>query len=252
MSNGLYRIGGPAPRKGAGNCFTCQAKDRAEWCTLEPDDLKILNTSKVCNIYEPGQVVFYEGAPCLGIYCIESGSLALKKSDGGGGSVVVGIFGAGQTLGYTAYFSDRPHTACAEALERTQVCFVERTAIRTLLSRNPALGIKFLNKFADRLAASEEERVRALTLPLRARLAHLLLVFKDRSSTVDDEGTITIELPLSRRDIAAMVGARPESLSRVLRDLENDGVATFGRREAVIPDLDLLIDEVEGAEAMSP
>lgn len=244
MSNGLYRIGGPAPRKQA-NCFTCQSRDRSEWCVLDGEDLKILNQHKVCNVYEPGQVVFYEGAPCLGIYCIEGGSIALKKTDGNGGAVVVGIRGEGATLGYTAYFAGREHTSSAEALERTQICFVEKTAVRTLLERNPSLGFRFLNRVSEQLADSEDERVRALTLPLRARLAHLLLVFKDRSSTVDDEGTLTIELPLSRRDIAAMVGARPESLSRVLRDLENDGVATFDRRQAVVPDLDLLIDEVE-------
>ena len=244
MGNGLYRIGGSAARRQA-NCFTCQSRERSEWCVLEPEDLKVLNQHKVCNVFEPGQVVFYEGSPCLGIHCIEAGSVALKKSDGNGGAVVVGIFGEGQTLGYTAFFSGREHTASAEALERTQVCFIERAGVRTLLDRNPSLGLRFLNRVSERLVDSEVERVRALTLPLRARLAHLLLIFKDRSSTVDDDGTLTIELPLSRRDIAAMVGARPESLSRVLRDLENDGVARFDRRHAVVPDLDLLIDEVE-------
>lgn len=212
---------------------------------LEPEDLKILNQHKVCNVYEPGQVIYYEGSPCLGIHCIEGGSVALKKTDGNGGAVVVGIFGEGQTLGYTAFFAGREHTASAEALERTQVCFIEKAGVRTLLDRNPTLGLRFLNRVSERLVDSETERVRALTLPLRARLAHLLLIFKDRNSTVDDDGTLTIELPLSRRDIAAMVGARPESLSRVLRDLENDGVARFDRRHAVVPDLDLLIDEVE-------
>lgn len=244
MSRDIYRIGAGPARKGS-NCFACQARDRSEWCVLGDDDLKILNHHKVCNVYEPGQVVFYEGNPSLGLHCVESGAIALKKSDGNGAAVVVRILGPGDTLGYTSYFSNRPHTATAEALDRSMVCFVERAAVRALLQNNPSLGIQFLGRVASRLADSEDEKVRALTLPLRARLAHLLLVFKDRSASVEDDGTLTIDLPLSRRDIASMVGARPESLSRVLRDLENDGVATFGRRKAIVPDLDLLIDEVE-------
>jgi hypothetical protein len=41
-----------------------------------------------------------------------------------------------------------------------------------------------------------------------------------------------------------MLGARPESLSRLIRDFENEGVAQFGTRQVVVPDLDALLDEL--------
>ena len=44
-----------------------------------------------------------------------------------------------------------------------------------------------------------------------------------------------------------MLGTRPESLSRLIRDFATDGVAHFGPREVVVPDLDVLLDEVENA-----
>jgi hypothetical protein len=44
-----------------------------------------------------------------------------------------------------------------------------------------------------------------------------------------------------------MLGTRPESLSRLIRDLETDGVAHFGSRQIVVPDLDALLDELERA-----
>jgi CRP/FNR family transcriptional regulator len=235
----------------ASNCFTCQGRERSEWCSLQDEDLKLLNDHKICNVYEPGQVLFYEGNPCLGIYCIETGSVALRKGDGRGGSVVLGIHGAGQTLGYTAYFSERPYSSTAEALSPARVCFVDRAAVRTLLQRNPSLGLKFLKRFATDLSDAQVERVMALSMPLRARMAHLLLVLKDRASTVDDEGNIIVELPLSRQDMASMLGARPESISRTIRQFQDEAIAQFHARDVVVPDLDALIDELE-AEPEQP
>ncbi|MCB1153632.1 winged helix-turn-helix domain-containing protein, partial [bacterium] len=61
----------------------------------------------------------------------------------------------------------------------------------------------------------------------------------------DEDGNILIELPMSRQDIADMVGARPETIARTIRSLQDDGVATFKGREVMVPDLDALLDELE-------
>lgn len=234
------------------SCFGCQGRERNAWCDLEEPELRLLNDSKICNLYQPGQVIFYEGNPCLGIHCIESGEIALRKATGTGETVVIGLRGAGETLGYRAYFAGSGYNATAEVLRPSRVCFIDKAAVRTLLHHNPNVGLGFLRKFADDLGKSEVERVLALSLPLRARLAHMLLVLKDRSASVDDDGTLRIDLPLSRRDLASMLGARPESLSRVIRDLTDRSVARFEARRVIVPDLDVLIDEVEQERESRP
>jgi CRP-like cAMP-binding protein len=231
----------------APKCFGCQSRDRTEWASLDGADLEFLEAAKTCNVYEPGQVVFYEGNACLGIHCIESGSVKLRRLGPKGDDVVVGLAGPGATLGYLAYFGDRGYTTTAEALTACRICFVDRAAVKTLLHKSPTVGLAFLHRLSRDVERSEKERVNALVLPLRARVAHLLLVLKDRSAHADDEGKLTIELPLSRRDLAAMLGTRPESLSRLIRDFAVDGVAHFSHREVVVPDLDALLDELERA-----
>jgi len=215
---------------------------RTEWAAVDGKDREILDRAKTCNVYDPGQVVFYEGNACLGIHCVESGTLKLRKSSPNGEDVVVGLAEPGDVLGYLAYFSDGGHRVTAEAVTPCRICFVDRAVVKALLQRNPALGLAFLKRIAGDAERSEDDRVRALSLSLRARAAHLLLVLKDRSATADDEGRLTIELPLTRRDLAAMLGTRPETLSRLIRSFESEGIAQFGAREVVVPDLDALLD----------
>ena len=63
--------------------------------------------------------------------------------------------------------------------------------------------------------------------------------------TVSRDGMVKLELPLSRRDLAAMVGARPESISRAIRRLEDDGIAEFSGRMVTIPEVGRLHEEIE-------
>ncbi|HJQ99077.1 MAG TPA: Crp/Fnr family transcriptional regulator [Candidatus Polarisedimenticolaceae bacterium] len=225
-------------------CFECQMHPRTAWASVADEDRDLLDRAKTCNVYDPGQVIFYEGNACLGIHCIESGNVKLSKRSQGGDDVVVSLAEPGDVLGYLAYFADGGHTTTAEAVSACRVCFVDRAAVKTLIQRNPALGLAFLKKISGEAERSEDERVRALSLPLRARAAHLLLVLKDRSATADEQGRLTIDLPLSRRDLAAMLGARPESLSRLIKAFETEGIARFGTREVMVPDLDVLMDQL--------
>jgi CRP/FNR family transcriptional regulator len=123
---------------------------------------------------------------------------------------------------------------------------VEGDVIRELTHRSPALADRFLQRMAADLEISNDLLLASRALSLRARVAHILFVLKDRFDRVDSEGNIVLTLPLSRRDLARLVGVRPESLSRGIRQLEQAGVAHFEGKQVVIPDLDALLDTIEG------
>ena len=113
------------------------------------------------------------------------------------------------------------------------------------MSKSPELIRKMLGRLAFDLQASDEARVNVVHLQVRARLAALLLALRDRHGSVDELGNLLIKLPLSRRDMASAIGTRPESLSRAIRALENDKVASFRGKNVLVQDLDDLLDEVE-------
>lgn len=212
---------------------------------LDEEDVGTLNDCKSFSTYLTGQLVYNQGDTCSGIYCVVSGLVAIRKADEHGNTVLVRLSYPGETIGYRDFFADEDYTTSAEILEPAQLCFVEKTSVRTLLDRNPSLGLSFLKKVSNDLDAAEETILQSASHSVRVRFAHLLLTLKDRYATVQDDGSMKMRLPLSRQDIADILGSRPETIARVIHMLEKEEVAFFSGRTVVIPDLDPLLDEIE-------
>jgi CRP/FNR family transcriptional regulator len=86
---------------------------------------------------------------------------------------------------------------------------------------------------------------RQATLSNRHQLVHLLLALVRRHGQRRPDGSQTIDLPVSRRDLASMIGARHETISRIIGRLETDGMAHFSGRQVTIPCVEALAGEIE-------
>ncbi len=229
------------------NCFTCQARHRTEWCVLSDDELRLIDDNRVGRELLPVEVLFNEGDDCRGVYCVEYGLLGIRKYDADGNSILLHLSMPGETLGYRALLTDTDFKASAEALEPSRVCFIGKRTVRNLLEQNPALGLRFLKRASNELEEAEEKIFHNVTLSVRARFAHLLAVLIDRAlSGTDGNAGAEIRLPISRTDMASMIGTTPESVSRTIRKLEDEGIVQFsgaGGRTLTVPDLETLANE---------
>lgn len=244
----LTRRRSEAPIKVKIDCFDCQSRDRSAWCGLNQSDVSFLNERKQTSILRVGNVIHEQGEPCKGLYIVERGTVAIRKTDAAGNTMLLRLCHKGDTIGYRALLSGGPHTTSAECLVESRICFIAKESVQGMTKRNPELGLQFVRQMAQELEATEHGLLRTAALPIRMRLAHLLLSLKDRYGSVDDSGTLSLELPLSRQDIASLLAARPETIARAIHELDADSVARFSGRTVTIPDLDLLLDEVEFAD----
>ena len=223
------------------DCSDCPVGAHSEWAALTMTERHMLNAGKTGCKVPAGQVVFREGDACRGVYCVKSGLLSVRMTDSAGNSVFLGrMANPGDILGYRPFLVGEPHWGTAVALMPSVICFINGTTVRRLLDRNPALGQRFLQRASRALRNADEGYFESLSLTARARLAHLLMVLKERFGEDDDDGGFVLNLPFSRRDLAAVVGAQPESLSRLIRDLGADGVAKFSGRKVQVHDIERL------------
>lgn len=197
-----------APRLGA--CV----RAKTEWDALTPDEIDLFNRNVVCRKYKAGRVIFLQGDPCKGLYFVEDGLVAVRKVDEEGKSAIVRLAYQGDTLGYRPLLAKENHRASAEVIKDARICFVDAPTMRRFLISNPKLGIRFLEHTAQILGEAEERLFQVAALSVRTRIIHLLILLGDHYGTTTSDGALFVELPMTRRDLANMIGAQPESVAR--------------------------------------
>jgi CRP-like cAMP-binding protein len=226
-------------------CLHCKTAKSAEWCALAENGLQLIDNAKVTCHYQVGEFIYRQGEVCTGIYCIESGVVGIRVSDADGNSKMVYTVESGQTLGYGDYFGTKRYGASAHCLQEATICQVPAEALRQAMHHNSALGLAFLSHGAEDLQRAHASSAQQALYSVRTRLSHLLLGFKDAHGTSDADGSIVIALPFTWHEAAELIGARPETVSRSLQALSKDKVLHTEGRRVIIPDLDLLLDEIE-------
>jgi CRP-like cAMP-binding protein len=152
------------------------------------------------------------------------------------------VVGPGEIMGYRSYFAEDRHAATARALTECRVCLVPGRAMNRLLDRNATLGRQFLATLARDPGPPDGLLLRAHHVPARVRLVTLLLILRDRFVVTGAEDSVEFDLPIGRRDIAALLAMRPETVSRTIKELEDEGIAIFSDRHVVVPYLERLYD----------
>ena len=229
------------------NCSNCDQRKTTEWSCLSEDELLLLDHCKVDHVLPVGENIYNQGDKCTGIYCIKSGLIGLRRVDSEGHSVLMRLVNSGETIAYRALLSKTDHALSAEVMMPSRVCFIGRSVIRELLQKNPNLGMRFLDHSLRDIAKIEDRVISGETWTVKTRLLHLLMVLYERFG-VDEGGILSLVLPVSRRDLAELVGTTPETMSRTISALHSDGLARFSGRHVEIPCLDAVLKAVPLAQ----
>ena len=226
------------------SCFGCQARHTTEWCALDDGELKLLDQVKVPKIVEAGVALFHQGEECDGIYCVNSGLVGIRRLDSAGNSTLLRLAGPGETIGYRSFLLRSMHRTTAEIMMPSTVCFIRRPTVRNLLEQNPNLGLQFLHHNVRDAAEFEERHFETVSFTVRSRFLNLLMVLYERFGGLNEDGEPVLELPLSRQDIAALIGSTPETVSRSISKVQDEGLASFKGRKVLLRDIDELMRQL--------
>ncbi len=221
------------------SCFDCLSSSSSEWGCLTKSSLCVIDRAKVSLTYSPGENVFNQGDEANGIYCIQSGLIGLRRLDQDGNSTLIRLIHPGETIGYRSFLKNMPHCNSAEILMPSVVCFVGRSAVRKLLETSPALALEFLSHSLRDLTQTEKRYMESVTWKAKTRLLHILFVLYEKFGTETQCGEHLIELPISRQDLADLIGTAPETMSRTIQRIEGEGLARFDGRTVRISNLNL-------------
>ena len=165
--------------------------------------------------------------------------MLLESVDRQGNLIAFFIAARGDVIGHRSLSAGEAHAATARTLSPARTCFVPAPVMKGLVAGNPALGREFLRLLARDPGPIAAPLLRSPYIPAGPRLGHLLLLC-DRFGRATPGGGMVYQLPLSQSDIDALVGARRETVVRLLHELERTGLLRLARRSIVVPDRERL------------
>jgi CRP-like cAMP-binding protein len=230
------------------SCKTCGYKPEGIFCSIAGVHLDALDNMKSVHNYRRGQIIFYEGNPSLAVYCVYDGRVKLLKSGRKGNEEAIRLLGPGEILGYRALVADEPYAATAQAVEPSTVCAIPKDGFLKLLREHRDVAFRLMSKLARELRISEEQMINRTQDSVAQRTAAFLLnIFSRGLSDFQDGSTMTI--PLTRIEIAQIIGTSPETLSRTLKDLRKKGIIETKGTEFRILNTRML--KLHGARSLS-
>lgn len=228
------------------DCRTCTARSHSVFSELLHLEQVAFTDRKSCAMYKTGEEIFREGTYPAGLYCVFSGKIKVSKYGPEGREQIVRFATPGDVLGYRALLCAEPYSAGAIALADSQLCFIPRDLFGNTLQKNPALSLKFIQLLSHDLQVAETRMVELAQKTVRERLAETLLVLRNTFGTTGDG---SLDVTLSREEIANIVGTATESVIRLLSDFKKVGLIDLrGKRIAILNER-RLADEASMEEA---
>jgi CRP-like cAMP-binding protein len=149
-------------------------------------------------------------------------------SAGGESVVVLDVMRAPCIVGDVSVIDGEPALASVVTLRSSHVLAVERRVLARLFVTHPSLSRAVMTKLALEVRACVHRIDEIVTGPVDERVKHLLQSLAVQYGTPLGQGRF-IPIPLRRRDIACMVNATTETVSRLLAKFERDGLARSTR-----------------------
>lgn len=199
--------------------------------------------------YQKGETIFIQGSEGIGFFLIKAGRVKVFQLSSDGKEQILHVFNARDHFAEVPALDGKSFPASAAAIAPTDVLFFPREDFLTLLQQQPALAINLLMSFARHLRRFSN-LVEELSLKdVPQRLARYLLNLNPVAT--HDDLLMTVELDLTKTQLAASLGTIPATLSRVFYRLSCDGLIEIDGSRIMLLERDRLYQLSEGLDLES-
>jgi CRP/FNR family transcriptional regulator, cyclic AMP receptor protein len=201
------------------------------------DQLRTLATMVNRKSLPRGAMVMAAGDPTDSLYIVLSGRLKVMMSDADGKEVILSILGPGEFFGEMGLIDDSPRSASVIGIEPCELLSISKRDFNKCLADSFEMAMAVMRGLVQRLREADRKIGSLALLDVYGRVARLLL---DMADNVDGQKIVTKRLP--KQDIAKMIGASREMVSRVMKDLQMGGYIEMRGSNIVLHDSIMLPD----------
>ena len=208
---------------------------------LPQDQLEALAMITIENSYTKGENIFSEDEQATGFYAVISGRVKVFKISAEGREQILHIFGPGEVFGEVPVFAGKKYPASADTMEKSRIIFFPRDSLIRLIEKNPSIALNMLAVLSMRLRRFTSMIDDLSLKEVPGRLAkHLLYLSEEKQNSHD------LELNITKGQLASLLGTIPETLSRILTKMTEQGIIESDGRKIRILERDVVEELAEG------
>lgn len=186
---------------------------------LTTDQAQSIADSVVKRRFKRGEVVVEQGTKSNALFILLNGRARVLTADTRGREVILAVLQPGDYVGEMSLIDGEPHSATVRAEVQTDMLVLGRNEFARCLPESSSLAYGILRGLVARLRNADRQIESLALLDVYGRVARTLLDMAE-----EEKGLKIIRGKVSRQDMAKVVGASREMVSRVMKDLEDRGV----------------------------
>jgi CRP-like cAMP-binding protein len=218
-------------------CKNCALKSSLLFESLNEEEYTMLNYDKNCQIYKRGDFIFHEGNHAIGFYCVNEGIIKLYKTGIEGREQIITFAKESDIIGYRSVLSKESFCTTAKVISDAYLCFIPAQRLFKLVESNANFSLKLIQQACKELEVANKYITDIAQKTIKERMAEVLLKLHDEFN-VNTEGYLNI--PLTREELANLVGTATESVIRMLSLFKSGGLIELKGRKIKILQADEL------------
>ena len=191
---------------------------------IPPSDLERLVAHVAVRHFARGTAVFHEDDPANRIFIVVKGTVKVSRVRPGGEEMVLALLSVGDVFGELPLFAAEPtRSSDVEALEDTDCLAIPMGPVRDLLAAHPDALARHVDRLAEHIRRKDEDIANTAYHDIPGRVASRLLELAEKHGRATEQGLV-IDMRISQRNLAAMVGASRENVNRALSSFAAQGL----------------------------
>ena len=169
--------------------------------------------------FKRGEVIVEQGKKSNALFILLNGRARVLTADSRGREVILATLQPGDHIGEMSLIDNEPHSATVRAEIQTDVLMLGRLEFARCLPENTSMAYAVMRGLVQRLRHADRKIESLALMDVYGRVARLLIEMSE-----DVGGEAVVVRKISKQDIAKMIGASREMVSRVMKDLSQQGL----------------------------
>ena len=207
---------------------------------LSEDEVKEIRPYLVRQKFRKKEAVFSEGDPPEWFYILMAGKVKITKLSQDGREIIIELISPPDFFGGFAVMKGFSYPANAVAMEDSDILKISRPNLLKTIDRFPNIMYEITSSLGERIREFHDTLKNIALERVESRIAALLLKLADKIGEKSKDNSISIDMRLTKQDIAEMVGTTVETTIRVMSRFKKSGFVADDGRKIIIKDLEKL------------